>query len=174
MKMIRRMLTLSAAVLAAVPLVTAARQQPHAKHTQNSSAMPCDMHGIMMGPMSGHMDSHTGGMKTDSSMMAEMRSQLGLTDAQMQQMRAIHQRACAAAEPHVKLAMQAHEAAMKALHADQPNLNGYREQTETAAKHMVEAQVELAKGMIEFHKDLTTAQRQKMNQMHSRMMQGGR
>jgi len=125
----------------------------------------------MMGPMAGHMEGQKAGM-TDASMMTEMRSQLGLTDAQMKQMHAIHDRACAAAQPHLELAMQAHQAAMKALHADPPNLSTYKDQLETGAKHMVEAQVELAKGMVEFHKDLTPAQRQKMDQMHQKMMQG--
>ena len=141
--------------------------------------MPGDT--MMMGRMPGDTmmrrmpaDSMMVRMNTDSSMMAEMRSQLNLTDAQVQQMRAIHQRACAAAAPHMQLAMQAHDAAMKALASD--NLNAYRQQIENAAKHMVEAQVELAKGMIEFHKSLTPAQRQKMEQMmeqmHERMMRG--
>lgn len=171
------MLPLVTTMLVAVPLVLAAQQQPHSMHMQNQSAMPCDMHGIMMGPMEGQMGGkmggQMGGMMTDSSMMAEMHSQLGLTDAQMQQMRAIHQRACAAAQPHLDMAMQARKAAMQVLEGDHPNLDAYKDQLEKAAKHMVEAQVELAKGMIEFHKSLTPEQREKMGQMHQRMMHGG-
>ena len=170
--MIRSMVALVAAMLAGVPLVPAAQRPTHAMHMQQS-AMPCDMHGIMMGPMGGEMGakpSRRRGAMTDSSMMAEMHAQLGLTDAQMQQMRAIHQRACAAAQPHLDMAMQAREAAMRVLQGDQPNLDAYKDQLDKAAKHMVEAQVELAKGMIEFHKILTPAQRQKMEQMHQRMM----
>ena len=172
----RNKFRLAAAMLAGPSLVLAAQQpQPHPMHMQNQSAMPCDMHGIMMGPMSGQMAGKMGGRMgamSDSSMMAEMRSQLGLTDEQMQQMRSIHQRACAAAQPHLDMAMQARRAAMHELDGDHPNLDAYKQQLDKAATHMVEAQVELAKGMIEFHKSLTPAQRQKMEQMHQRMMQG--
>jgi Spy/CpxP family protein refolding chaperone len=102
-----------------------------------------------------------------------MSSELGLSDAQMQQMRTIHQRACAAAQPHMTLAMQAHQAAMQALQGDKPNLDHYEDQLDKAAKHMVAAQVEMAKGMLEFRKSLTPTQRQKLDQMHQQMMQGG-
>ena len=164
------MLQLAIAMLAAGASLAA--QQP-------TPAMPCPgMHGMMMGMMGdGMMRDRPGGqpgaMMNDSSMMAQMTSELGLSDAQMQQMRTIHQRACAAAKPHMTLAMQAHQAAMQALQGDKPNLDHFEDQLDKASKHMVEAQVEMAKGMIEFRKSLTPAQRQKLDQMHQRMMQGG-
>lgn len=171
-----RMLQLAAALLASSPLVTGAQQPPRPMRMQNQSAMPCPMamHGMMMGsmgdstmrpgqrPMGGQM----GAMMNDSVMMAQMRSQLDLSDAQAQQLRAIHERACAAAQPHMTMAMQAHQAAMKALAGDNPNLSAYENQLDTGAKHVVKAQVEMAKGMIEFRKSLTPAQRQKFDQMH--------
>ena len=114
-----------------------------------------------------------GGMMSDSSAMLHMKSQLGLSDAQVGQLRAIHQRVCTAAQPHMKLAMEAHQAAMQALQGDTPNLDAYRKQLDQAAAHTVEAQVEMAKGMLEIRKALTPAQRQKLDQMHRQMMQGG-
>ena len=182
-----RMLQLAAALLGISPLLAAAQQPTRPMPMQNPSAMACPMamHGMMMGPMGdsmmrggqrqmrGVMGGQMGAMMNDSAMMVQMRSQLGLTDAQMQQLRATHQRACAAAQPHMTMAMQAHQAAMKALAGDSPKLNVYEDQLETGAKHMVKAQVEMAKGMIEFRKTLTPAQRQKLDQMHQQMMQGG-
>jgi uncharacterized membrane protein len=162
----------------------AAAQQPTHAMAQDHPAMGCDMRGMMMGPMmgghrpgrmsgqmGGQMSGQMGGMMNDSSMMDHMRSELGLTDAQMQAMREMHQRACAAAAPHMQLAMQAHQAAMQALQGDNPNLDHFEDQLDKAAKHMVEAQVEMAKQMIAFRATLTPAQRQKMDQMHQRMMQ---
>lgn len=159
-------------LLAAAPLAANAQQPTHPM--RNQSAMPCDMHGTMMGSMGGQMGDQMRGTMNDSSMMAQMRSQLGLTDAQMQQMRAIHQRACVAAQPHIQMANQAQRAAMEALQGDRPSLDRYEDQLDNAAKHMVKAQVEMAKAMIEFRKSLTPAQRQKMDEMHRRMMQSGR
>lgn len=122
--------------------------------------------------MGAMMDSsHMRGMMNDSSHMAQMRSELDLTDAQMQQLHTIAQRACTAAQPHMMLAMKAHQAAMQALQGDNPSLNHFEDQLDNAAKHMVAGQVEMAKGMIEIRKALTPAQRQKLDQMHQQMMQ---
>ncbi len=165
------MLQLAVAMLAAYPFLAAAQQPP--------PPMACPgMHGMMMGGMGeGMMRGQPGGqmgpMMNDSSMMARMTSELVISDAQVQQMRTIHQRACAAAQPHMTLAMQAHQAAMQALQGDKPNLDHYEDQLDKAAKHMVAAQVEMAKGMLEFRKSLTPTQRQKLDQMHQQMMQGG-
>lgn len=176
----KRALQLAVALMASSPLVTGAQQPPRPMQMRDHPAMSCAMamHGMMMGPMGdsmmrpgqrpmgGAMRGQMGAMMNDSAMMVQMRSQLGLTDAQAQQLRAIHQRACAAAQPHMTMAMQAHQAAMKALAGDNPNLSAYENQLDTGAKHMVKAQVEMAKGMIEFRKALTPAQRQKLDQMH--------
>ena len=130
----KRMLRLALALLAGSPLLTAAQQPSRPMPTQNQSAVTCPMgmHGMMMGamgegmmrpgqrPMAGAMGGQMGPMMNDSAMMAQMRSQLGLTDAQVQQLRAIHQRA-----------------------------------------------------MIDMCNALTPAQRQKLDQMHQQMMQGG-
>lgn len=173
--MSKRILRLAVAMATGLPLLASA-QQP-------GMACPMGMHGMMVGMVGGGMmgggmmRGQTGGqmgaMMNDSSMMAQMSSQLGLTDAQMQQLRTIHQRACAAAQPHMTMAMQAHQAAMQDLQGDKPNLDHFEDQLDKAAKHMVEAQVEMAKGMIEFRKALTPAQRQKLDQIHQQMMQGG-
>lgn len=174
-----RMITLVVA-MAGAPLVAAAQQPARPMPMRNQSAMPCDMHGMMMGPMMGPMmPGRMGGqmmgpgrgrMMNDASMTDRMRSELGLTDAQMQQMRAMEQRACAAAQPHMQMAMQAHQAAMQALQGDHPNMDHFEDQLDKAAKHMVEAQVAMAKEMIAFRSGLTPAQRQKMDQMHQEMM----
>ena len=182
--MIKRMLPLVAAMVAGAPLVAAAQQPTHpmsSMHMQAQSAMPCDMHAMMMGPMMGgermggrRMGRGMGDMMNDSSMMARMRSELGLTDAQMEQMSAMRQRACADAQPHMQMAMQAHEAAMQALEGDHPNVDHFEDQLDKAAKHMVEAQVAMAKQMIAFRNSLSPEQRQKLDQMHQRMLQGSR
>ena len=166
----KRMLRLAFAMATGFPLLASA-QQP-------GMACPIGMHGMMLGmmgggPMRGQRGSEMDAMMSDSSMMGEMSTQLGLSDAQMQQLRAVHQRACAAAQPHMNMAMQAHQAAMQALQGDKPNLDHFEDQLEKAAKHMVEAQVGMAKGMIEFRKSLTPAQRQKLDEMHQQMMQHG-
>ena len=172
----KAMLQLAVAMLAGCASLMAAQQPAHPMQNQSAMACPVDMHGMMMGMMGdGMMRGQTGGQMgamNDSSMMVQMRSELGLSDAQMQQMHTIHQRACAAAQPHVTLARQAHQGAMQALQGDRPNLDHFEDQLDKAAKHMVEAQVEMAKGMIEFRKTLTAAQRQKLDQMHQQMMQG--
>jgi Spy/CpxP family protein refolding chaperone len=164
------MVPLVAAVLAGSAFAAAAQQPALRMPMPAQSAMPCDMHGMMMGSMGDQMGGRMGGMMNDSSMMAQMHAQLELTDAQMQQMRAVHHRACAAAQPHLQLAMQAQRAAMEAVQGDHPNIDRYEDQLDKAAKHMVKAQVEMAKAMIEFRKSLTPAQRQKMDEMHRRMM----
>ena len=182
-----RVLELAVAILAGYPLLATAQQPTRPMPMQNQSAMTCPMgmHGMMMGmmgdgmmrpgqgPMRGGMGGQMGPMMNDSAMMVQMRSQLGLTEAQLQQLRTIHQRACAAAQPHMTMAMQAHQAAMKTLTGDNPNLDAFEDQLDKGAKHMVAAQVEMAKGMIEFRKSLTPTQRQKLDQMHQQMMQSG-
>ncbi len=184
------MLQLALAMLAGSALAAAA-QQPGPVETQNQPGMGCmmAMRGMMMGEgmpggmmppgqmrrMRGEMrdSSHAGAMMNDSSHMAQMRSELGLSDAQLQQLHTIVQRACTAAQPHMALAMKAHQAAMEALQGDNPNLDHFEDQLNAAAKHMVAGQVEMAKGMIEVRKALTPAQRQKLDQMHQQMMQRG-
>jgi Spy/CpxP family protein refolding chaperone len=183
MNMNKRMSRL-AIVLAASPVLAAAQQPTPPANMQNQAAM-CSMHAMMVGEMGGGMmrpeqgppgsmmRDQRGGAMNDSSMMMRMTSELGLSDAQLQQIRTIHQRACAAAQPHVTMAMQAHQAAMQALEGDNPNLDHFEDQLDKAAKHMVEAQVQMAKGMIDIRKVLSPTQRQKFDQIHREMMQGG-
>jgi len=135
--------------------------------------MTGEMGGGMMRPGQGPPGSMMGGAMTDSAMMMRMSSELGLSDAQLQQIRTIHQRACTAAQPHMTMAMQAHKAAMQAIQGDNPSLDHFEDQLDKAAKHMVEAQVAMAKGMIDIRKALSPTQRQKFDQMHRQMMQGG-
>ena len=162
----KQIVRLAIAMLAGYPCLAAAQERP--------MACPAGMHAMMLGMMGdGMMRGQMGPMANDSSMMARMTTELGLTDAQMQQMRSIHQRACAAAQPHMTEARQAHQAALQELQGDKPNLDHFEDQLDKAAKHMVKAQVEMAKGMIEFRKSLTPAQRQKLDQMHQQMMQSG-
>ena len=190
-KMKKHIVTVAVTMLAGSAL--AAAQQPTGPiQMQNESGMPCmtAMHGMMMGQgmpgemmppgqahkdghgqMQGTNDSSRRGMMSDSSHMAEMKSQLNLTDAQLQQLHTIVEHACTAAQPHLTMAMQAHQAAIKGLNRDNPNLDQFEDRLESAAKHMVAAQVEMAKGMIEVRKALTPAQRQKLDQMHEQMMQ---
>lgn len=169
-----RMVQLAIAMVAGYPWLAGSQQPNHPMPT----ACPMGMHAMMMpgmndGMMRGRPGGQMGAMMNDSSMMVEMRTQLGLSDAQLQQMHTIHERACAAAQPHMRMAMEAHQAAMQALQGDKPNLDHFEDQLDKAAKHMVEAQVEMAKGMIEFRKDLTPEQRQKLDEMHQQMMRGG-
>jgi Spy/CpxP family protein refolding chaperone len=184
MNMNKRMSRLAIAALAAWPVLASAQQPTPPANMQNRPAM-CSMHAMMTGQMGGGMmrpnqgpaDSmmrgQMGGTMNDSAMMMRMSSELGLSDAQLQQIRAIHQRACAAAQPHMTMAMQAHQAAMQSLEGDKPSLDHFEDQLDKAAKHMVAAQVEMAKGMIDIRKALSPTQRQKFDQMHRQMMQGG-
>ena len=197
------MLKLAVVMVAGSALAAAAQQPSARMEMQNQPAMACmmAMHGMMMGegmpggmmpPGQGRMrgmrgemrgmkdsshmgadSSHVAEMMNDSSHMARMRSELGLSDAQTQQLHTIVQRACTAAQPHMALAMKAHEAAMQALQGDNPSLDHFEDQLENASKHMVAGQVEMAKGMIEIRKALTPAQRQKLDRMHQQMMQRG-
>jgi Spy/CpxP family protein refolding chaperone len=193
-KMKNHMLQLAVVMMAGSAIAAAAQQPGGSMAMQNQPEMACmmAMHGMMMGEgvpdgmmpagqgrmrrMRGEMrgmndSSHMGAMMNDSSHMAQMRSELGLSDAQMQQLHTILQRACTAAQPHLALAMKAHQAAMEALQGDNPSLDHFEDQIDNAAKHMVAGQVEMAKGMIEMRKALTPAQRQKLDQMHQQMMQ---
>ena len=187
----RRLIPIAVAMLTGSPFVAAAQQQTRPMRMQNQSSMACPMgmHGMMMG-MTGHdmmrsqqgeghammrdqRGSRTGGMMNDSSLMVHMKSQLGLSDEQMQKLRTIQQRSCAAAQPHMRLAMRAHQAAMQALQRDNPDMGAYKGQLDQAAEHMVQAQVEMAKGMVEFRNSLTTEQRRKLDQIHQQIMRGG-
>ena len=189
----RHLIPIAVAILTGSPLVAAAQQPTRPMRMQNQSSSPCPigMHGMMMGMMGmmgndmmrpqqgqgpammrGQRGNRMGGMMNDSSLMVRMKSQLGLSDEQMQKLRTVHQRTCAAAQPHMRLAMQAHRAAMQALQSDNPDMAAYEGQLDQAAKHMVEAQVEMAKGMVEFRESLTAEQRRKFDQMHQQMMRG--
>ena len=186
------MLQVAAAMLAGSAMA-AAQQPTRPMDMQSQAGMACMnvMHGMMMGegmpggmmpPDQARMDAKRGemhemmkdsairGKMNDSAHMAQMRSELGLSEAQMQQLHGIVQRACTAAQPHMTMAMQAHRAAMQALQGDNPKLDQFEDQLDNASKHMVAAQVEMAKGMIEARKSLTPAQRQKVDQMHQQMM----
>ena len=198
----KHMLPLAVAMMAGVPLLAAAQQDTRSMSVNPSArACAMGMHAMMMGmagdgmmgegmmrPGAGRMRDTMGGMRgergdemrdrmgrgmmNDSSMMAEMQSRLGLSDAQLQQMRDIHQRACTAAQPHLQEAMQARQAAMQALQGDKPSLDHFEDQLDKANKHMVMAQVELAKGVLAARKVLTPAQRQQLDQMHHQMRGG--
>jgi Spy/CpxP family protein refolding chaperone len=179
----KHLLGLAIAMLTGSALTAAAQQPTQPMDMQNPTAMPCmmAMHGMMMGDGMGDEMMRPGerprgemrgprGVMNDSAHMAQMRSELGLSEAQMQQLHGIVQRACTAAQPHMTMAMQAHQAAMQALQGDNPKLDQFEDQLDNAAKHMVAAQVEMAKGMIEVRKALTPAQRQKLDEMHQKMM----
>jgi len=171
------------AAIAASPVWAAAQQPRRPMDMQNQAATACSMamHAMMMGDMGGGMmrlgpgpaDSmmkgRMGERMNDSSMMMQMQSELGLSDAQLQQLRAIHQHACTAAQPHMRMAMDARQAAMQAIQGDNPSLDHFEDQLDKAAKHMVAAEVEMAKGMIDIRKALSPAQRQKLDQMHQKM-----
>ncbi len=181
-----RMLPLALVMLGA-PLLASAQQQ-----NQWARACSMGMHAMMLGTMDDGMmrpprermgDTTPGrmgermrggmdGMMNDSSMMARMQSRLGLSDEQEQQLRKIHERACTAAQPHLQAAMETRQAAMRALQGDNPSLDHVEDQLDTAGKHMVEAQVEMAKGVLAARKVLTPAQRQQLEQLHQEMMQG--
>jgi len=174
-------LPLLVATLVATPLLAIAQQPSRPLPMRNHAGMPCDMHGMMSGsmmngPMGGQMMSASTGKRImgDSSGMARMRSELRLSEAQMKQMHDMEQRACADARPHMQMAMQAHQAAMQALQGDHPSLDAFEDQLDKAAKHMVEAQVAMAKQMLAFRNSLTPAQRQKLDQMHGGMMRSPR
>ena len=185
--------SLAAALLLFAPYLLAAQQPGRPTRPQNQMgqcSMMGGMHDMMMGMMPDHpmpmggqrpgmqgmqgmqgMKGMQGGGMSDSMHLSQMRSELGLSDAQMQQIRAIHQRTCTAAQPHLTMAMQAHEQAMQALQGESPNIDTFHKQLQQAAAHMVEAQTEMAKGMLEAHKVLTPEQRQKMDRMRQQMMQ---
>lgn len=186
----RHTLPLAVALLAGSAVAVAA-QQP-TRPMENRSGMGCEMAmGGMMGMMGGgfmgpgrgmrgemrggRMDDQTGGAMggsaDDSSMMSRVQARLGLTDAQMQQMRTMHESACAAAQPHLTQAMQERQAAMRELMKDKPDFDDFEDHLDKANKQMVDAQVGMAKAMIQFRNSLTPAQRQTIDQMEQEMMQ---
>ncbi len=125
-----------------------------------------------------------GGMMGMMGMMAPhgaqeilaMRQALGLSDAQVQQLRTIAGQASQAARPHMQEAMQAHHAAMQALEADPPDPTRFQTQLQAAANHFVEAQAALARSAVQALAVLTPEQRANvrfaMRLEHARMMQG--
>lgn len=143
-------------------------------------AAPGAMRG-MMGGMQG-MGGLMGGMM--EGMMAPqgaqdllaMRQALGLTDAQVQQLRTIADQSAPAVRPHMEAAMQAHHAAMQAMEADPPDVARFQTELQAAANHFVEAQVARARSAVQALAVLTPEQRANvrfaMRLQHARMMQG--
>lgn len=171
----------------AVAAPAAGQQTPRTTQTNPPAMTPTNVPGGMQGMAA------MGGMAMQRDMMGGMGMQgmmapsgpqdvlamaqaLGLTDAQVQKLRAIAEQAHAAAQPHAQAAMQAHHAAMQALDSDSPDLATFEARLREAATHQVEAQVAAARAATQALAVLTPEQRSNvrfaLRLQHARAMQG--
>jgi len=182
-----------AAALTGQPVIAQQQQPPrdsaHAAHhpPQAPGAMPGQPGMMMRSPMPAGM-MHAGGegmMRSGghgpmmAHMLVQLREPLGLSEAQVQQLHTIAREAAQAHEQHMHPAMQAHHAAMQALHSESPDVAAYEARLREAADHHVQAEVAGARALARAMGVLSPEQRGRfhtgMQMMHHMMggMMGG-
>ncbi|HKJ93609.1 MAG TPA: Spy/CpxP family protein refolding chaperone, partial [Longimicrobiales bacterium] len=119
---------------------------------------PGMMGGTMMGRGMMGMGMHGPGM------LLALKSSLGLTDAQVQQIQKIRDDARTTVQGAMQQAMQAHQSAMQALMDDNPDVGAYQKGLQQAADRFVAAQVAMAKAYVSARNVLTDSQRQKLDE----------
>ncbi|MEJ2679628.1 MAG: Spy/CpxP family protein refolding chaperone, partial [Gemmatimonadota bacterium] len=135
-------------VILALAAAPAAAQQ--GQPSQHPGMPGWGMHGQMMGPGMMGMGLHGPGM------ILALKSSLGLSDAQVQQIQKIRDDARTTVQKDMQQAMQAHQAAMQALMNDNPDVGAYQKNLQAAANDFVSAQVAMAQAYVNARKALTT------------------
>lgn len=129
------------------------------------------MHGQMMGPGMMGMGTHGPGM------ILALKSALGLSDAQVQQIQKIRDDARTTAQKDMQQALKAHQAAVQALMSDNPDTSAFQKNLQQAANDFVSARVAMAQAYVNARKALTDQQRQKLDEgaamIHELMRQHG-
>lgn len=149
----RLMAALVTLALAAAP--AAAQQGQPMRHPGMQGP---GMAGSMMGRGTMGMGMHGPGM------ILALKTSLGLSDAQVQQIEKIRDDTRATVHKNMQAAMQAHQAAMQALMTDNPDVGAYQKNLQQAANDFVAAQVAMAQSYVNARKALTAAQLQKLDE----------
>lgn len=156
--------------LAAAP-AAAQQGQPMQHPGMPGAGMHEQMHGQMMGPGMMGTGMHGPGM------ILALKSSLGLSDAQVQQIQKIRDDARTEVQKDMQQAMQAHQASMQALMNDNPDVGAYQKNLQAAANAFVAARVAMAQAYVNARKALTADQRQKLDEgaamIHDLMRQRG-
>ncbi len=167
----RLMAALVTLALAAAP-AAAQQGQPMQHRGMQGPGMP----GAMMGSTMMGMGMHGPGM------ILALKSSLGLSDAQVQQIQKIRDDTRTTVQKNMQAAMQARRAAMQALMSDNPDVGAYQKNLQQAANDFVAAQVAMAQSYVNARKALTADQLQKLDEgaamihelFSQRGMMGGR
>lgn len=170
------MMRKSMAGIVAVLLVAAPAAAQQGQGMPHPNMPGYGMHGQMMGR--GMMGPGMMGMGMHGpGMILALKSPLGLTDAQVQQIQKIRDDARTSVQKDMQQAMQAHQAAMQALMNDNPDTGAYQKNLQQAANDFVAAQVAMAQAYVSARKALTADQRQKLDEgaamVHALMSQRG-
>lgn len=102
-------------------------------------------------------------------MILDYKDQLKLTPDQVTRLTALQKQAETTCREHMRLGMEAHQAANRLLEADKPDFMAFTAKLKEAAGHMVEAHVAMAKAAVAARGDLTTAQRQTVKDLVQQM-----
>ncbi len=101
---------------------------------------------------------------------------LELTTQQLERLHAMAKDDSAAAMPHMREAMAAHEAAAQVLRAEHPDMAAYEAKLNDAAHHAIAGHVAMARSAVATRELLTAAQRTRlqaeMKKMHGMMGEG--
>ena len=145
-----------------------AQQHEHGQQPARPEGM-MQMQGMM--PMQG--------MMRGPGTVLQFRGPLNLTDAQVQRIETIRDRAGEAHQPHMQAAMRAMQEAAGMLETPTPDMSGYEAKLREAANHHVLAHATMARAWLEAREVLTAEQRSNlqfgmrmMQQMMSERMQG--
>lgn len=136
-------------LLVAAPLAAQQHQAPHG-----------------MGAMQQEQPSMMGGMSMMEAlgpgpmMLIRAATVLGLTDAQVERLNAIHEAAHAEHARHQESAMQSRHAAMEALSSDDPDLAGFEAAMRAHHEAMLQGQMSMVRAHVEAAGVLTDGQRQ--------------
>lgn len=139
--------------------------------------LAAQQHGDMQPPPAEHrmhmqacmaMTAHPG-----PAMLLRVQKALGLSPAQVAQIRQLQQQSANATREHMREAMEAHQHAEQLLRSDAPDMTALEAAAKLAAEHTALAHVAMIRAGVEARKVLTAEQRQKlqtgMAMMHEMM-----
>ena len=171
----RLALTALVALAAAAPVAAQQHEQRARGQMSHMTAMHCGGTGMMM------QNTHADTMKQrmmqmmgapTPGMILHHKQELGLSAEQIGRLETLEKQAEAACSQHMRLGMEAHQAANQLLEAAAPDFAAYTAKMKQAAGQMAEGHVAMAKAALEARAVLTPAQREKvktmMGQMHRR------
>jgi Spy/CpxP family protein refolding chaperone len=149
--MIKRMLSFA---LVGLAVSTAASAQGHQQQMQDQRQ---GVH-AMMG------DCAWGGVPGPAALL-EAGTELALTDAQVEQLKALDNKVAGTRAPHMRQAMELHQKAAQILNSDNPDFEEYKTVLEQMHTAMVPFHVENAKLAVEARGLLQPDQRSKLDEL---------